>query len=353
MKTSSILFGAASAAALLAAAFGANAQSWADTTTVSGRIYADFSNISVKSDGVESNSTGTAGIPATNGTGFDVKRFYVGIDHKFTDMWSVNVTTDFQYSGTISATEVYIKKAYIQGTFSPAFIVRAGAADMPWIPYAEDIYGYRYLEKTVSDRTSFGTSSDWGLHALGKLGDNFSYQVSAVNGNGYKNPTRAKSMDIEGRFSAKFDQWNFAVGGYTGKLGAAAPGVTTYHTGHRLNALAAFTGDRLRAGVEYFSANDFSNALVKSPTGDKADGSAVFASYRVSPVYTVFGRVDSVKLSKEITPAKKDDYYNLGIEYTAFKNVNFALIAKHDALTPSAGHKVVANEIGVYSQLRF
>ncbi|WP_443749259.1 porin [Asticcacaulis solisilvae] len=353
MKLTSLLFGAASGALLLAAAAGANAQSWADSTTVSGRIYADFSNITSKVDGVTSNSTATSGIPAANGTGFDVKRFYVGIDHKFTDVWSMNVTTDFQYSSAISATEVYIKKAYIQGTFSPAFIVRAGSADLPWIPYAEDIYGSRYLEKTVSDRTGFGTSADWGLHVLGKLNDNFSYQVSAINGNGYKNPTRAKSMDIEGRLSAKFDQLNFAIGGYTGKLGQAAPGVATPQKASRFNALAAFTGDRLRAGVEYFSANDFSGTLVKSTTPDKADGTSVFGSFRITPEYSIFARADTAKLSKLLNAAKKDDYYNLGVEWNAFKGVNFSAIVKHDSLTPSAGHKVEANEVGVYSQFRF
>ncbi len=350
MKFTSLLLSAATGALALAA-FAGSAQ--ADDAVLSGRIYADFSNISNKVDGVESNGTAGFGIPASNGTGFDVKRFYVGIDKKFTDTWSLNVTTDFQYSSAISATEVYIKKAYIQGTFSPAFIVRAGAADLPWIPYAEDIYGYRYVENTVADRTKFGTSADWGLHFLGKLNDNFSYQVSVINGNGYKNPTRTKTMDVEGRLSAKFDQWNFAVGGYTGKLGQEVPGTATPQTASRFNALAAYTGDRAKFGVEYFSANDFSGTLVKSTTPDKADGTSLFGSYRITPVYTIFGRVDSTKLSKTITPAKKDDYYNLGIEWLAFKGVAFSAVVKHDKYVPSAGHAVEANEVGVWSQLRF
>ena len=27
-------------------------------------------------------------------TGFDVKRLYISIDHKFSDIWSANITTD-------------------------------------------------------------------------------------------------------------------------------------------------------------------------------------------------------------------------------------------------------------------
>src|SRR6185437_6809361 len=209
----------------VAAAIPAKTPSWTDNTSISGRIYADVTDITNKVDGVKSNASGTSAVPATNGLGTDVKRFYVGIDHKFNDTFAMNVTTDFQYSSTVGATEVFLKKAYLQMNVSPALVVTAGANDMPWIPYAEDMYGYRFVEKTSIDRLGFGTSSDWGLHAAGKLGDIFSYNVAAVNGSGYKNPSRAKSVDYEGRLSAKIDQWNFAVGGYTGKLGQEQQGV--------------------------------------------------------------------------------------------------------------------------------
>ena len=353
MKKSSLFFGAGVAALVMVAAAGANAQSWADSTSVSGRIYYDLSDISSKVNGVESNSNGTSGIPATNGFGSDVKRFYIGVDHKFNDTFAMNVTTDMSYNSTVGNTEVFIKKAYLSANFSPAFVVTAGSNDMPWIPYAEGIYGYRFAEKTITDRLGFGNSADWGVHAAGVFGTYFAYDVAAVNGGGYKNPTRSKTVDFEGRLSAKVDQWNFAVGGYTGKLGQEAPGVTTPQTASRFNALAAFVGDRTRLGVEYFSANDFSSSLVKSVTPDKADGYSFFGSYRIDPQWTVFARDDSAKLSKIITPAKKDDYYNFGVDYTAFKNVDFAFTLKHEALTNSATSKVVANEVGVFTQLRF
>ncbi len=349
MKTSSLLLGAASAAFLMAMAGVASAQSWADSTTVSGRMYYDLSDISNKVDGTKS---------GTNGTGFDITRFYVGIDHKFTDMFSGNITTDFQYNSTIGATEVYLKKAYLQATFSPEFSVRAGATDMPWIPYAESIYGYRYVDKTMTDKQGFGTSSDWGLHALGTFGvpadgNTLSYQVSVVNGNGYKNPTRAKNMDVEGRVSAVVGyQWNFAIGGYTGKLGKDVVGASpaVMHTAHRVDALAAWVGDHGRLGVEYFSANDWKN--VTSVAEDKADGYSVFGTYRFNHDYQMFGRVDDVKPSKTAAPTKKDKFYNVGLTYSAFKNVDFSLVAKHDDIT-STGHKTTNDEVGVFAQFQY
>jgi hypothetical protein len=343
MKKSLVIGAAAAAFAMVAIASGASAQSWTDSTSISGRIYTDFTNLTTKTDGTQS---GTA-----NGTGFDVTRFYIGVDHKFNDVWAMNLTTDMGYSSGTSNVEVFVKKAYLQGTFSPALVVRVGSADMPWIPYVEDLYGYRYFEKTMIDRKSYGNSADWGLHALGKLNTNFSYAVSVVNGGGYKVPTRSKGLDVEGRVSAKFGQWNFGLGGYTGKLGKETYGTQTYHDAERLDGIVAFTGDRLRVGVEGFSANDYTQVL--SAASDKANGTSVFASYRVTPIYTVFGRAEQVNPSETIATDKKDEYYNLGISYAAFKGVDFSLALKHDENNTGGGHKTVSDEIGIWSQLRY
>ena len=73
---------------------------------------------------------------------------------------------------------------------------------MPWIPFDEGLYDHRYVENTLIDRLHFGNSADWGTHIGGDLLDKtLSYAASVVNGNGYKNPTRSKSMDVEARIS--------------------------------------------------------------------------------------------------------------------------------------------------------
>jgi hypothetical protein len=83
MKKSSLVLGVAAAAfAMVAIVSGASAQD----TKISGRMYADFTNIDKTVDGVEADPSGT---------GFDIKRLYIGIDHSFNDMFSANVTTLF------------------------------------------------------------------------------------------------------------------------------------------------------------------------------------------------------------------------------------------------------------------
>src|SRR5215471_14458425 len=145
----------------------------AANTTIGGSVFMDVSHISLQNQ----NAAGTYVDTPPSGFGFDVKRFYFIVNHTFDDVWSANLTTNAQFStastatvctaggtpptcnGTTSAltnqntsggvTEVMIKKLYLEGKFSPAFVTRIGAADTPWIPWVEGLYGYRYIEKTT------------------------------------------------------------------------------------------------------------------------------------------------------------------------------------------------------------
>src|SRR5262249_39962300 len=90
-----------------------------ESTTVGARIFARFSYIDQKSDGVKTDASGA---------GTDVKRAYVIVTHKFDDTWAANVTTDFNYTGSSNYSTVFIKKAYVQATLSEAFVARLGSA---------------------------------------------------------------------------------------------------------------------------------------------------------------------------------------------------------------------------------
>lgn len=342
------------------------ASGWWDNTSVNGRMYFDVTNVDNKANGVRVPGGG-------NGTSFDIKRFYVGIDHTFNNIFSANVTTDTTYDGATGAGQVYLKKAYLQAKFAPELTLRLGSADLPWVPYVEDLYGMRYFENVMIDRTKFGTSADWGIHVLGSLFDGIvNYDFAAINGGGYKHiPTgggtnRADSFDFEGRVSAVYEGFNLGAGGYTGKLGTAY-GTTTYHTADRFNVIGAYVADGLRVGVEYFNANDYSAALVSTPgIGDSAHGVSTFASYNFLPQWGVFGRYDTVDTNTKTVPGKNNEYYTFGVSYSPTKIVDFSLAWKHEAASGGAigtsngtigsntGMKTGAyNEFGVWSQLRW
>lgn len=345
---------------------------WWDNTSISGRMYFDLSDVSQKTN---TGNPATTGRVSPSGVGFDLKRFYVGIDHKFNDTYSANLTMDEQYSSALNATEFFVKKAYLQAAYSPMLTVRLGAADMPWIPFAEDVYGYRYVEPTLTDRTKFGNSSDWGVHVLGKFDDgHFGYQLSVVNGAGYKVPgiaganagngnLRAKGVDVEGRVNASFGPFVLAVGGYEGKLGKnyqVAPGGVplTLHEATRVNALAAFVNPQFRVGVEVFEAKNWGVT-----SANKADGYSGFASWNFAPKMSVFGRYDYVKPAKTSTPSEKDGYFNVGLSYEPVKIVDLSLVYKRDKVENGAlstangtiGGAVSGSydEFGLFGQVRW
>ena len=354
--------------------------SWWSNTKIGGRIYWDITNIDAKASkgGVSTKSN-------QDGFNYDIKRAYLIIDHKFNDTWSANVTTDVTYDGTTKASQLFLKKAYVQAAFAPWFTVRAGSADLPWVPFVEGVYGYRYVENTLIDRTKFGTSADWGAHFLGTFdlgGPTLGYAFSAVNGFGYKlapigagasnpattpaNTNRGKGIDLEGRVNLNWDGFVAAVGGYNGKLGNDFDGTATvtHHTANRFDALLAYTTDEFRIGGEYFSASNYKS--VTATTGTKADGYSAFASWQFDPMWSVFGRYDWVKPTNALTGGKKqsNEYYNLGVSYSPIKQLDFALVYKHDGVdngsfSDSEFNDLAGtthgtyNEVGLFGQVNF
>ena len=311
---------------------------------IGGRMFFDLTNIDKTSNGKDT---------AASGNGLDVKRFYLTVDHKFTDIWSANLTTDFQYSSAIGNTQLFVKKAYVQGSFDPAFNLRVGAADMPWIPYVEKFYGMRYVENTLTDRLKYGNSSDWGLHGFGNLGNNFNYAVSVVTGAGYKNPTRSKGMDVEGRVAYTPNE-NFvvAVGGYSGKLGKETDILDAQNTYTRANAMVAYADSNFRVGGEYFQAKNLNNVLTVAT--DKTSGWSVWGSVRVTDGgINVFGRYDDTDVSKTLDPTLGDKYWNVGVEFPVMKNLKLSTVYKYTHLANAATKDDKTKEFGVWGDLSF
>jgi len=359
-------------AAAANAAPAAPSTGWWDNTTLSGRMYFDLTNITNHANGVRlaTAQSSTSGATNGNGTNFDIKRLYLGVDHTFNDMFAADATTDLTYDATTGASQIFVKKAYLQAKIDPMLTVRVGSADLPWIPYVEGIYGYRWLEKTLTDYYSQGTSADWGVHALGSFFDGIvNYQFSAVNGGGYKKApiggdvNRFNQLDYEGRISLAYEGFNLAAGGYTGKLGTPS-GVPTFHTAKRIDVLGAYVADGIRVGVEYFNSNDDSAALVQSSTtGDGANGISAFGSWMFIPDFSIFGRFDVEDPNDKTVPTRKSTYFNVGLDWTPVKTVDLSIAYKHDGTSNGAvstangtiGGTIngAYNEIGVFGDWQF
>jgi hypothetical protein len=334
----------------------------APNTTVGGVMFADFGYLKNEQNGNEVTPTGA---------GFDVKRFYLSVDHKFNDVWNADLTTDAQYISSPSVvvdptatkttttsttnsgavTEVFIKKLYLQAKLDDAFIVSAGSYNMPWANFVEGLYGYRWVEKTTNDRLGFLNTADWGLHATGAFaGTGINYAVSAINGAGYKNPSRTKDVDFEGAVSYVSPIGvTVGAGFYTGHLGQVNATNQDFakNTASRWNVAINYKIAGLRIGGEYFNAKNYktvnnvtagvfgtSAVIATTATGvvptDKASGGSLWASYDLNDQYAVFARYDDATLSKDVLSSLKDKYFNVGFGYRPLKQVGLALVYKYE-----------------------
>lgn len=360
-----------------------------DNTTIGGQAFLDLSHISQQTNGVD---------VAPTGTGFDAKRFYLVVDHKFNDVWSADLTTDAQYSSSTTAgsggvTEVFIKKLYLQGKFDDAFVAHLGAYTSPWAPFVEGLYGYRYIEKTQTDRLGFANTADWGLNATGKVADGLLvYSASVVNGGGYKNPSRSKDVDFEGRIGlVPVKGLTIGAGFYSGHLAQITQTNSNFasNDASRWDLTVGYVIQGFHVGAEYFEAKNYktvnsaaagvfgtSAVVAATATGavpsDKADGFSSWVSYDFNDQVSVFGRYDEAKLSKDVDSGLKDTYFNVGVAYKAGKHIDLALVYKNEkvdhgtvsissadanssyaigGINAATGGKF--DEIGVYSQLSF
>jgi len=323
------------------------------------RVYADVSTKENKDEGTGIKS-------GDSGVGVDVKRTYFTFTHEFDSVWSAQFQSDIGDQGT-RRFDVFVKKAYVQAKLSNAATFRLGSADTAWIPFVEGIYGFRYLEQTITDRLSFGASADWGLHLVGKaVNDTLSYQFSVENGRGFSNPSRSKNVDFEGRVAySPVKGLTLAVGGYSGKRGLETDAAPAKHTATRTDALVAYGNDRWKVGGEWFEASDWNT--VTAVTKDKSDGYSIWGSVAATPAITVFGKFEEAKPSKDLKPLLKETYYNAGVQYRYNKAFAGALVYKYDevkggtfttgdaGLTGSnrAGFKGKFSEFGLYTVYDF
>jgi len=342
------------------------ALAWAGDTKIGGAMFVNYSTINQQANGVKQ---------SVNGTGLNIKRVYITVDHKFNDVWSANITTDISnvvgeisnsnYTAPVANTTtgaigsaglvgkgLFIKKAYVQARLDRALVVRFGAAETAWVPYVEGIYGHRYVENQFLDEYKLGTSADWGVTASGELADGLiSYQVGLVNGGGYRNVQVSNSVDIDGRLSVQYKGLFGAVGGYSGKLGKNTQGAITPHRANRIDAALGYKNDRITIGGEYAYAKDF-GSVTNATFEDKNEGWSVFANYNITPKWQVFGRYDWIRQTSNTTTntSVKNDYYNIGLQWEVAKTIDLALVYKRAQATnfgTATGTLIWQNDTGV------
>jgi len=181
-----------------------------------------------------------------------------------------------------------------------------------------------------------------------------SYNFAMVEGGGYKNPTRSNSVDWEGRVSIEPTKGLvFAVGGYTGDLGKDSNSAPAKQTANRFDLLASYTNAKVNLGIEYFTENNW--GLTAATTPDSGDGYSAWGQYKFDKTWSVFGRIEHDKTSKDLHPTLQDNAYIFGVQYAAIKGVLLSLVYKNDNIDHPTSASTVTDysEFGLFSEIKF
>jgi hypothetical protein len=321
-----------------------------DNLEVNGKVFANFISVDGNADDANYPTDPDAlsgGQKDDADSGFHFDRAYFEVRGKLTKDDMVRITLDQKAADK----QVFVKYAYWQHKYSDAFKLKVGQNHTPLVDYIQSkLWGHRYVQKTFSDYYGAQTSSDLGVSALGKAGDNFDYYVSFMNGEGYTKTTDGAGYALMGR--AEFHTGGLHVGLF-GHSETDRGGVDGYDP-TRAEAYAWWENDAFRIGGQYLTADDGDDVKLAAAGVGKfkdATGYNVVANIKVPAMgkkTAVFVRYDSVD--------EKDtgDDHTLtiaGIEFEAAKGVMMAVDYQSDD-KGTAGSDAV-DTIGVHSQFKF
>jgi len=311
-----------------------------DNLEVNGKVFANFISV----DGNVDNGTNTGTQLDDAASGFHFDRAYFEVRGKLTDEDMVRITLDQKAADK----SVFVKYAYWQHKYSDALKIKVGQNHTPLVDYIQTkMWGHRYVQKTFTDYYGAETSSDLGVSALGKGGDNFNYYVSFMNGEGYTKPTDGAGYALMGRAEFHTDGLHVGLFGHseTDRGGVAGYDPT------RAEVYAWWENDAFRIGGQYLTADD--GDITNTGGGKFKDGTGynVLANVKVPAMgkkTAVFARYDSMD--------EKDtgDNHTLtiaGIEFEAAKGVMMAVDYQSDDKGTAGSTSL--DTIGVHTQFKF
>lgn len=169
------------------------ATSWTDRVKLSGRVYLRYS--------YELNEVGK------NANQFALDRLYLQGEYQLTDTVRFQVTLDDADSRLAGNNNVFVaetKYAFVElkNLLGTGTYFRAGMIPLAWVPYEEDLWGYRVQGTIAQDRFGYITSADLGLALGGALPSKYgSWQVNVVNGEGFRIAELAKRKEAQARLT--------------------------------------------------------------------------------------------------------------------------------------------------------
>jgi hypothetical protein len=147
------------------------------------------------------------GEAARNNNQFNVDRLYFGGDFFATDKVRFQITLDAGATRNSTGNQVFLvetKSAFaeVKDLLGPGIYLRAGVLPLAWVPYEEDLWGYRVQGALPLDRWGYTPSADLGLAVGGPLPSKYgSFQVNVNNGEGFRFNEIGKRKELQARLT--------------------------------------------------------------------------------------------------------------------------------------------------------
>jgi hypothetical protein len=266
---------------------------------------------------------------------FDLSRAYITLKSKLSDEVSVRITADIGSMGE-STREVYLKYAYLDWNIDkliPYSTIRLGLQQTGWIDYMNNVWGRRYVAKTLMDEYKALPSADYGVSYIVKFPKGYGHgSVQVLQGPGYKGSEENRYKDISAFVFFRPlmqvpDLAGSMVGGYYYKGFSNEPDITSDNRKDRAAALTSIAyGGIFRISGEYFMSWDRINP------GDiedlKKDGLSFYGHLKFPMAQSPFlrrmalvGRYDLYDKNKEIDD-NESEYLIAGVEWEIVEGFN-------------------------------
>ena len=147
------------------------------------------------------------GQEAKNANQFNVDRIYLQSEYFATDKVRFQLTLDSGVTRNATGNQVFLaetKSAFIEvkDLVAKGLYLRAGILPLAWIPYEEDLWGYRVQGSLPMDGWGYITSADIGLAVGGSLPSKYgSFQVNLTDGEGFRFSEVGKRKEVQARLT--------------------------------------------------------------------------------------------------------------------------------------------------------
>ena len=300
---------------------------------ISGLVFGDlYYNVSgdpvqhYNSSGADSNKAYIDGATKADGTptvigkdlsGVAIRRIYFQLDNDL----SIKVATRFRLEADSRALTsdgkigVYVKAAYVNvKSIYPGGNVFFGMMTTPIFENAEEIWGYRSVEKTIADFRGLASSADLGLQVRGNIDEakRIQYNFMIGNGTGQKPETNRYKRAYAAIPLRPTDDLLFEP--YADiEWGPGGDERMTY------KALAGLDLKRVALGAEIV------DRIIHAPGVPTVEpfGISVFARTKPMGKCVAFARFDRWQANTRLANRIDSDLYIAGVDYEPIRDVHF------------------------------